>query len=164
MSALFHRYAYSLHRDIFCKVASVRPNTEYSAEYSAKTRRIFGTEYSAKSADTPITENRVKMAVFDPFYLKFWSYFGHTCFTNSYLIFYLLITIKNDNFAVIFASYSETIIFSSFMENFWGQIGQLLHRLFRQLSAEYSAEYSVRSSRIFGIGRYQFWAYRSFTT
>ena len=55
---------------------SVRPNTEYSAEYSAKNRRIFGTEYSAKSADTPITENRVKMAVFDPFQLKFWSNFG----------------------------------------------------------------------------------------
>ena len=34
--------------------SSVRPNTEYSAEYSAK------------SADTPITENCVKMAVFDP--------------------------------------------------------------------------------------------------
>ena len=44
---------------------SVRPNTEYSAEYSAKNGRIFGTEYSAKSADTPITENRVKMAIFD---------------------------------------------------------------------------------------------------
>ena len=35
---------------------------------------------------------------------------------------------------------------------------------FRQLSAEYSAEYSVKSGRIFGIGRYQFWLYRSFTT
>ena len=32
--------------------SSVRPNTEYSAEYSAKTSRIFGTEYSAKSADS----------------------------------------------------------------------------------------------------------------
>ena len=39
---------------------SVRPNTEYSAEYSAKIDRIFGTEYSAKSADTPIGENREK--------------------------------------------------------------------------------------------------------
>ena len=75
---------------------SVRPNTEYLA----KSRRIFGAEYSAKSADTPTTENHVKMAVFDPFYLKFWSNLGHTCFTNSHLIFYLPITIKNDNFAV----------------------------------------------------------------
>ena len=30
-------------------------------------------------------------------------------------------------------------------------------------SAEYSAEYSVRNGRIFGIGRYQFYPYRSFT-
>ena len=44
---------------------SVRPNTDYSAEYSAKKRRIFGTEYSAESADTPIMENCVKIAVFD---------------------------------------------------------------------------------------------------
>ena len=64
------------------KSSSVRPNTEYSAEYSAKTRRIFGTEYSAKSADTPITENRVKMAVFDPFLLEFWSKFWHTFFSK----------------------------------------------------------------------------------
>ena len=52
---------------------SVRPNTEYSAEYSAKTRRIFGTEYSAKSADTPIGENREKMAIFDPISRNFWD-------------------------------------------------------------------------------------------
>ena len=31
-------------------------------------------------------------------------------------------------------------------------------------SAEYSAEYSVKLGRIFGIGRYQFFLYRSFTT
>ena len=30
-------------------------------------------------------------------------------------------------------------------------------------SAEYSAEYSVKLGRIFGIGRYQFFLYRSFT-
>ena len=35
---------------------------------------------------------------------------------------------------------------------------------FRQLSAEYSAEYSAKSRRIFGIGRYQFLLYRSFTS
>ena len=51
---------------------SVRPNTEYSAEYSAKTYRIFGTEYSAKSADTPITENAEKW----PFLTNFSSNFG----------------------------------------------------------------------------------------
>ena len=34
---------------------SVRPNTEYSAEYSVKIGRIFGTEYSAKVADRPNT-------------------------------------------------------------------------------------------------------------
>ena len=49
--------------------ASVRPNTEYSAEYSAKNGRIFGTEYSANFADTPITENGAKMTIFD----HFWS-------------------------------------------------------------------------------------------
>ena len=47
--------------------SSVRPNTEYSAEYSAKMIQIFGTEYSAESADTPILENGAKMAVFHPF-------------------------------------------------------------------------------------------------
>ena len=40
--------------------SSVRQNTEYSAEYSAKIRRIFGTEYSAEAADTPIAKNGVK--------------------------------------------------------------------------------------------------------
>ena len=40
-------------------------NTEYSAEYSVKNGRIFGTVYSAKSADTPITENCAKKAIFD---------------------------------------------------------------------------------------------------
>ena len=33
-----------------------------------------------------------------------------------------------------------------------------------QLSAEYSAEVFGHFGRIFGIGRYQFWPYRSFTT
>ena len=54
-------------------MSSVRPNTEYSAEYSAKNGRIFGTEYSAKSADTPIGENREKMAIFDPISRNFWD-------------------------------------------------------------------------------------------
>ena len=74
-------------------------------------------------------------------------------------ILYLTIVINDDSLAVTLSSYFlptlKTIIFK-----FHGKISQLL----RQLSAEYSAEYSVRSSRIFGIGRYQFWAYRSFTS
>ena len=103
-------------------LSSVRPNTEYSAEYSAKNRRIFGTEYSAKSADMPITENRVKMAVFDPFYLKIWSNFGHTFFANSYFKLALYFTFQlsyNDcsfaiTFATTFVPYLWQSLFSSF--------------------------------------------------
>ena len=51
--------------------SSVRPNTEYSAEYSAKMGRIFGTEYSAKLADTPIPKKRRKFANFCRFLHKF---------------------------------------------------------------------------------------------
>ena len=56
-----------LRMEIHTYVTSVRPNTEYSAEYSAKINRIFGTEYSAKPADTPILENGTKTTFFDPF-------------------------------------------------------------------------------------------------
>ena len=42
---------------------SVRPNTEYSA----KIGRIFGAEYSAKMADTPIPKKRRKFAIFATF-------------------------------------------------------------------------------------------------
>ena len=66
--------------------SSVRPNTEYSAEYSAKNGRIFGTEYSANFADTPITENGAKMMIFD----HFWSFF---CPSFDYFIFILKQTI-----------------------------------------------------------------------
>ena len=46
---------------------SVRPNTEYSAEYSAKIGRTFGTEYSAKRAEyriSKIGKNLRKFGVF----------------------------------------------------------------------------------------------------
>ena len=51
-------------------VNSVRPNTEYSAEYSAKIGRIFGTEYSAKVADTPIPKKTAKIRNFCHFLLN----------------------------------------------------------------------------------------------
>ena len=63
---------------------SVRPNTEYSAEYSAKTSRIFGTEYSAVSADTPITENSKKR----PFLCVFCSNFGQNFSVQFFPRFY----------------------------------------------------------------------------
>ena len=50
---------------------SVRPNTEYSAEYSAKISRIFGTEYSAEFADTPIAKNHAKRPFLDHFWHNF---------------------------------------------------------------------------------------------
>ena len=54
---------------------SVRPNTEYSAEYSAEIGRIFGTEYSAKVADTPIPKKRRKFANFCHFLPKIQPFF-----------------------------------------------------------------------------------------
>ena len=50
---------------------SVRPNTEYSAEYSAKDGRIFGTEYSAKAADSRYSKKRQKLR----FLVIFGTYF-----------------------------------------------------------------------------------------
>ena len=61
--------------------------------------RIFG--QVCRYADN---ENRVKMAVFDPVYLKFWLLFGYKCTSNSYFIFYLPIIINIYNFAATFAS------------------------------------------------------------
>ena len=61
------KYVVNCNRFFGCVLFSVRPNTEYSAEYSAKIRRIFGTEYSAETADTPITKNGPKNAIFGPF-------------------------------------------------------------------------------------------------
>ena len=66
---------------------SVRPNTEYSAEYSAKTSRIFGTEYSAVSADTPITENSKKAAILCVFCSNFGQNFGVHFFLDFYFHF-----------------------------------------------------------------------------
>ena len=43
-------------------ISSVRPNTEYSAEYSARMHRIFGTEYSAELAEYRISNVGEKIA------------------------------------------------------------------------------------------------------
>ena len=45
-------------------LTSIRPNTEYSAEYSATFGRYYSAEYSANLADTP---NMIKTAIFDVF-------------------------------------------------------------------------------------------------
>ena len=49
---------------------SVRPNTEYSAEYSVKIGRIFGAEYSVKVADSRIPKKRQNCAILGNFSQK----------------------------------------------------------------------------------------------
>ena len=117
---------------------SVRPNTEYSAEYSAKTSRIFGTEYSAKSADTPITEYSAKMTTFDNFESYFCPSWTHIFF---FLFHFALKYIKIDSYASklvttlkkYLSSFTEkklTKIFQIFALNFESIIGRIFGRIF----------------------------------
>ena len=55
---------------------SVRPNTEYSAEYSAKIDRIFGTEHSAELAEYRISKIGQKMKKNDVFHVIFGHFFA----------------------------------------------------------------------------------------
>ena len=70
---------------------SVRPNTEYSAEYSVIFGRNYSAEYSANSTETP---NMQKTSIFDHFHvifsqknLTFYVYFslhkGHEFFCQA---------------------------------------------------------------------------------
>ena len=108
----------------------------------------------------PITENRVKMAVFDPFLLEFWSKFGHTFFSKFILysgitpIFSIMLkallvcTLLCTNFWGNQSPVSEKIIFGTMLPNYYINYRPNIRPNIRSNCAEYSVSADTNFGRI----------------